>query len=289
MSPPVPALDLHFPVANAGLAEQVSTALHDLCPTAVHELGPELAPTWRVFFASPQERDDAGRSLARQFGSDGLDVAPTSVADEDWAARSQANLTHVQVGRLIVAPPWDVPTHLPPGGALIVIKPSMGFGTGHHETTRLCLRLLQQLEVDGRRVVDAGTGSGVLAIAAATLGARAVIAFDVDPDAVACALENVALNETGRSPLAGRIHVAVGSVEDARPAADIVLANLTGATLVASATSLLALAVPGGHLVLSGILAHEADAVVQAFRDVAECESVVEEGEWRALLMRTTP
>ena len=130
------------------------------------------------------------------------------VPDEEWARRSQANLTPVRIGHIVVAPPWLAPDPVPPAydlqpvpnrirhsaDHLIVIDPSTGFGTGHHETTRLCLSLLQRIELFGRRVIDVGTGSGVLAIAAALLGASSVVALDEDPEALRNARENVARN-----------------------------------------------------------------------------------------------
>ena len=150
----VPVLDLHIP--HSELSDLVSLALHDLTPAAVHETGSDESPVWRVFFTTTEARDAAGRFLMDQLGPAGLAVAPALVEDADWAARSQASLGHVRVGRIVVAPPWDVPQRLADEEILIVIKPSMGFGTGHHESTRLCLGLLQQVDVRDRVVLDAG-------------------------------------------------------------------------------------------------------------------------------------
>src|SRR4029078_369069 len=97
------------------------------------------------------------------------------------------------VGPLCGAPPWDIPSGLPHDTQLIVIPPSMGFGTGHHETTRLCLSLLQDLDLRGKRLVDVGTGSGVLAIAAVLLGAGSVEGIDYDEDALTSARQSVAV------------------------------------------------------------------------------------------------
>ena len=100
--------------------------------------------------------------------------------DDDWAARSQQSLTAVRAGSFIVAPPWDLPDSPPADVTVIVIEPSMGFGTGHHATTRLCLRLLSDIDVSDLDVLDLGTGSGVLSMAAALRGARRVVGIDVD-------------------------------------------------------------------------------------------------------------
>ena len=279
----VPVLDLHIP--RSELSDLVSLALHDLAPAAVHETGPDESPVWRVFFGSTETRDAAARFLIDQLGPAGLAVTPALVEDADWAARSQASLGHVRVGRIVVAPPWDVP-HQADEDILIVIKPSMGFGTGHHESTRLCLGLLQQIAVRDRRVIDAGTGSGVLAIAAAKLGARDVAAFDVDPDAVESARENVALNASG---VAGRIRVTVDDLRASRAPADILLANLTGATLIASAEPLTALVSGEGWLVVSGFQAHESEAVLHAFSGVARDVRLEAEEGWRAALLQLAP
>ena len=133
------------------------------------------------------------------------------------------------------------------GQHLIVIEPSMGFGTGHHATTRLCLRALGAVDVAGRTVVDVGTGSGVLAMAAALAGAVAVTAIDIDPDAIAAAERSAALNALPRP-----VRFVVGDVAAPGPAAELVLANLTGAMLIARRQSPGPAVVPGGVLIVSG-------------------------------------
>jgi ribosomal protein L11 methyltransferase len=137
----------------------------------------------------------------------------------------------------------------------------MGFGTGHHATTRLCLQALQELDVTGKRVLDVGTGSGVLAIAAARLGAADVVGIDVDPDAVTSAHENLDAN-----PEAEHVRFETVDVRDMRlPASDIVLANLTAAVLVRAADLLASTVAPEGVLIVSGVQTHERDDVVRAF------------------------
>jgi ribosomal protein L11 methyltransferase len=275
----VPCLDLQFPSPDEypELADRVSLALDDLSPAAIHETGDDAAPIWRVFLADPSHVASAAAALAAAFAGLGLTVSVVDVEDEDWAARSQAHLTRVPVGRVTVAPPWDAAP--PPDGVLVVVYPSTGFGTGHHQTTRLCLRMLQDVPLSGRRVVDLGTGSGVLAIAAWRLGASDVEALDYDADAIVNALENLRLNGAE-----GAISMRLADLRvDAVSPADVVTANLTGALLVAQAPAIAALVRPGGTLVVSGILAPEIDEVRSAFApDLIPVDDVAEDA-WRAL------
>jgi ribosomal protein L11 methyltransferase len=277
------ALDLHFPflAGDGDLPGRVAAALDDLSPAAVHETGDDDRPTWRIFPADQSQLDVMASMLAAAFGPSGCRLETVDVEDEDWAARTQANLTRVAVGRLIVSPPWDVPEALPPGSHLVVIQPSMGFGTGHHETTRLCLRLLQDVDLEGRRVVDLGTGSGVLAMAAHLLGAREVEGLDVDEDALVSARESLALNGLTERIALRRADLRTDRIEPA----DVVLANLTGALLIAQAPLLVGLARRGGRLVLSGFQCAETDAVQSAFGSTTTLARVGE-GDWEALLLR---
>ncbi|MDQ3348557.1 MAG: 50S ribosomal protein L11 methyltransferase, partial [Acidobacteriota bacterium] len=190
----------------------------------------------------------------------------------------------------------DPQSPIPNPGIVIVIEPSMGFGTGHHATTRLCLELLQTLPLGGVRVIDVGTGSGVLAIAAAMLGASSVIAMDNDPDALQNARENIALNAAplngdthlygksltgkGKNP-ARRIEVVEGELGAAAGyVAEIVLANLTPAVLQRHAPTLRRMLAPAGVLIVSGFSPEEMDDVVGALgMSLSESRR---EGEWAA-------
>jgi ribosomal protein L11 methyltransferase len=280
----VPVLDLLLPPDPEDLADAISTALHDLEPAAVHELEDHGVPLWRVFFRSQDGRAAAQAMLSQQFAARGLRVAPGEVEDDDWAARSQAALTHIRVGHVVVAPPWDVPP-IASGDTLVIIKPSMGFGTGHHETTRLCLECIQRVDCRGLDVIDVGTGSGILGIAAAKRGARHVVAIDNDPDAIASARENVALNVEQQPDMSRRIRVILGTLEGPRPAAHIVLANLTAAALTQHADALVSQTSENGRLILSGFVDQETDAVVNAFANATRCEALTSEGQWRAVLL----
>jgi len=275
-----PALEI-----RGAATDRLFAAIDDLSATAIEEREDSV----RVFFSTAFARDRAHTILTADF-----DAAPLEVSDEDWARRSQADLQPVTVGRLTISPrvsaspppslaktgqasarPAATLTASPqplapssdakppaPGPNVIVITPSMGFGTGHHATTRLCLAALQTLNLSHQSVLDVGTGSGILAIAADRLGAARALGIDHDPDAVQAARENLALN-----PAARDVSFAVADLRTTPlPRASVVTANLTGALLIDTATELVGAVDPGGTLIVSGLLVGERDEVVQAFR-----------------------
>ena len=289
-----PALLIEAPgIADPPEAEElVAALLDDHAPQAIEDLverplppgglwdptfppPPEPPPSplrWRVFFATAESRAAAGRALSATLPQ--LRLTPVDVADDDWAARSQQSLTAVTAGRFVVAPPWDLPATMAADQVLIVIEPSMGFGTGHHATTRLCLRLLSTLDVKGARVLDLGTGSGVLGMAAALTGAATVDALDVDPDAIQAAEASAALND-----LPPIVRFTVSDFRTSPPSpADIVLANLTGGMLRTTAATLRALVTPGGTLVASGFDEAEAPEVLAALAPCQVVDRLDEEG-----------
>jgi ribosomal protein L11 methyltransferase len=206
-----------------------------------------------------------------------LSIETVDVPDEDWAARSQRSLTAVRAGRFIIAPPWDLPPD-DVDATVIVIEPSMGFGTGHHATTRMCLRLLSEIDVSDLTVLDLGTGSGVLSMAAALSGARRVLGIDIDSDAIGSAETSARLNT-----LPDTITFTVADFRAAPPPpADLVLANLTGGMLISSAPSITALVRRGGTLILSGFDHTEVDAVIAAFGTFTEQRRLTEDN-WIAV------
>jgi ribosomal protein L11 methyltransferase len=201
------------------------------------------------------------RALDLAVGPATVELDP--VADRAWADAWRSHFRPLAVGRrLVVCPPWDVP-ETAAGRAVIVIEPGRAFGTGGHATTRGCLELTERAlaERAAERALDVGTGSGILAIAAARLGAVSVLALDLDPDAVRAARDNA-----DRNGVADRVWVELGSVEALATAAhDLVLANLLGPALVTLAPALGRAAAPRSRLVLGGLLVHEVPAVVAAF------------------------
>jgi ribosomal protein L11 methyltransferase len=286
-----PAIDLGFrPGACSPILEELLYAtLDDFDPLGIHL--EDASNAWRVFFPSPTMRDHAAEVLAAKYATD-LSVRPVDVADDGWARRSQADLRAVRIGRIVVAPPWDVP--LSGGGEIdrgaggrargpelvtIVIEPSMGFGTGHHPTTRLCLALMQSLPLGGQRMIDVGTGSGVLAIAGWKLGASTVIALDHDADAVQSARENVVRNAAKLAVEVREASVATVALEPA----DIVTANLTGTIIERHALALRRLVLPGGWLIVSGFGLDELPDVSAAIGATPKQKLV--EGDWMAALV----
>lgn len=258
----------HWPAFDASCDQPdlLLVAVDDFSPTAVEERDDGL----RVFFATEAARDAAVAALVPQFR-----VSPIDVDDEDWARRSQQNLKPIRVGRITILP-RPGPRVTSPDAIAIVIPPSMGFGTGHHVTTRLCLAALQSLDLHDAFVLDVGTGSGLLAIAAVKMGATRALGIDDDPDAIAAATENLAFNGVTNVEFA-----VTDLMKEDLPAADVVVANLTGALVVRAAGRLAGAVRPGGVLIVSGVLASEGREVRQAFANQSFTADV-QEDEWLA-------
>lgn len=292
-----PALLLRASIVDDS-EDMVSAVLADFSPVAIHDLAerplppgglwdptyppiPDPPPTplhWNVCFNDSDERAAAADAIRAALPH--LAVEAVDLPDEDWAARSQAALTMVHAGRFIIAPPWDMPEGQI-GKTVIVIEPSMGFGTGHHATTRMCLRLLSDLDVSDLTVLDLGTGSGVLTMAAALSGARRVVGIDVDVDAIQSAETSARMNT-----LPDTLEFQVSDFRSSPPApADLILANLTGGMLTSSGSAIAALVKPGGQMILSGFDHTEVDGVLASFPGFSEVQRLTEDN-WIALHLR---
>jgi ribosomal protein L11 methyltransferase len=267
-----PALEISLSSGDSALRDRLLAALDDFQPTALEE--PDDASRLSAYFTSSRLRDDAAHAVKASFG-DRVSVEARDVPDDNWAERSQASLGAVTVGALVVAPPWQADGYRDSHSHLIVIRPSMGFGTGHHATTRLTLEALQQVDLRGKTMLDIGCGSGVLALAAVTLGAASAVGIDIDPDALANATDNLELNG-----LSGSVRFEAGDFRQLSNVADVVAANLTGALLAGAARELGAVVKPGGHLIISGFMEHEKSTVQQALEPLLMFERIAQEGEW---------
>ncbi|ATB31137.1 50S ribosomal protein L11 methyltransferase [Melittangium boletus] len=225
-----------------------------------------------AYFEDAATASEAREEVAQAFPRARLQLAEE--LQQDWSNAWKAHIKSVQVGRLWVGPPWDVP-NAPADRVRLVIEPKMAFGTGDHPTTSLCLGAVDtyMAEHPGASVLDVGTGTGVLAIAAKKLGAGRVVGTDNDPVSVELARENAEVNATPELELSGK------SLESVQGPFDLVVANILANTLIELAP--LITAHVKDRLLLAGVLAHQKAEVEAAYVKLGlVAEAGAQQGEW---------
>jgi ribosomal protein L11 methyltransferase len=225
--------------------------------------------------------EDSDLAAVRAAVSDagpGVMLAVEPLGEVDWQSAWPAQVGVHRVGRLTTAPPW-LADEAGDAATAIVVDPAMAFGTGEHPTTRGVLRLMQRVIRRGDSVADLGCGSGILAIAAAKLGAARVFAVEVDPDAIGNAEENVARNGT-----ADRVRVLEGDAAVLLPLVApvrVILANIVTSALLALSPAMRAALAPGGRAILSGMLLQEREEMLRALASREwRVEAEDTEGDW---------
>lgn len=209
------------------------------------------------------------------------DIVTKMVAEEDWADSWKQFYKPLRIGRrLMVVPSWE-DSPAAPGDVVITLDPGMAFGTGTHPTTQMCLAALEEMITPGCKVCDVGTGSGILAIAAALLGAREVLAVDVDENAVAIAAVNAEVNK-----VSAQVAFRLGSMEEAPlGGCDILMANIVASIIIKMLPLVPARLSPGGMFIASGIVEQRLPEVLAAWRQAGlNVRAIHRNAEWACIV-----
>jgi len=268
----------------AAAEDAVVTALWESGTSGVHvQPGPAGAVVLVAYFPDRAGLTDELRSSLAALGVDAVEPAP--VPDVDWVARFREGFQAFDVGGFHIVPAWESAPGPGQTGRTLRVLPARAFGTGTHESTRLCLSALESLAARRPlgRVVDVGAGTGILAVAAALLGAASVAAVDIDPEAVESVRVHARMNAVG-------LHLVRG--DGGRPFAssrcDVVLANLTAPLLLEKRDEIAALGSASAAVVLAGFLREDADELAAAYAGLGPGTLQID-GEWAALVIEKRP
>lgn len=269
-------------------------------PEIADDVAAELAGTFGVsvefhtagirFYLDTDNLPDAWRATLEdildemrtsRFPGAAIEYSQSSLAGDDWADNWKAYFKPLRVGEhFVICPTWEEAQPVP-GDRIIRMDPGRAFGTGQHETTRLCLewledRALQAGPFPPGSLLDVGTGSGILAVAAALLGFHPVLAVDDDPEAVEVAGENITLNGLG-----AEIELSTGTAGEVNGAFGVVIANIQASPLIGMGPDLVRLAAPAGRVALSGVLVEQREAVAKVYEQMGlVLRKTMEAGEW---------
>ena len=244
----------------------------------LYEPGPGETPMWKqarvtALFDPGTDLNSAINHSSASLGLSTRDWHADTLADQIWERVWMDDFQPRQIGeRLWVCPSWLSPPQ--PDAVNILMDPGLAFGSGTHATTLLCLQWLEQHLLPGSQLIDFGCGSGILAIAALRLGAAQAIGIDNDPQAIIASNDNAR-----RNGVAERLQTALPK-DITPPPCELLIANILASPLKQLAPQLSALVKPGGHIVLSGILASQADEVAARYRDQFELDAIEQRQDW---------
>lgn len=244
-----------------------------------------------IYFVAPEEfSEEFEREIEAFAESNDIEyLGHERIEQRDWNAEWEQSITPQRVTEdLVISPSWRMEEAKPLGAKYVVtIDPKMSFGTGHHETTRLCLRAIESLDLKGKRVLDLGTGTGVLAIYVLMRGASSALGVDTDEWSIQNAIENRALN--GLAP--EQLEIRQGTLElvvAGNERFDVILANIHRNVLVELAPRLREHLVAGGTLVLSGLLVYDVEEVQEAYATAGfQFVRRSDESEWACLMFQS--
>ncbi len=231
------------------------------------------------------------RNIQQQFGNN-VSCSMTEMTTNSWQTGWQNHFHPIETETFFVYPPWHKALAEKSGKIPLEIEPGMAFGTGQHESTQLCLKLLESLQrnlpIAQASVLDVGTGSGILAIAAAKLGAKPVYGSDVEDDAIRVARENAGLNQVELEVFAVLRNGPV-TPPGVPKTYKIIFANILQPVLIAMAEDLTQACEVGGHLILSGILTEQAPSVLEAYAKDFVVQESMKQNDWIGITLKRIP
>lgn len=248
----------------------------------IFEPAPGTTPLWdiliiKVLFATREQAQACSRALSIQYPE--LIINLTQFADKDWVAESLASFKPQVFGSTLwICPSWITPPQ--PEAVNVLLDPGLAFGTGHHETTALCLEWLDQNAVEGLNCIDYGCGSGILALAAMKLGALQVWAVDLDEQALQATESNAKLNQIDMHQLRITQPVCIEGQFD------LILANILLGPLLSLRDRFKTLLKPKGQIVISGILHEQLEALIAHYQEIFQVISTKVQGDWGLAVFR---